>query len=136
MSHQMQVKDERGTTLIEFTIVLTLLLAMTFAMIDFGRYVYAISVVRASAQEGARAAVPDSVDAAAAATIAKSKMVGLAQDRVVVDVQEGSEIVNATVTYQFQFVTPLGGIASLLGPTVDGAFSTVVITGTASAAIY
>lgn len=132
----MQIKDERGTTLIEFTIVLTILLALTFGMIDFGRYVYAISVVRASAQEGARAAVTDAVDAAAAVTIAKSKMVGLAQDRVVVNVQEGSEMINATVTYQFQFVTPLGGIASLLGPTSDSAFSTVVITGTASAAIY
>lgn len=130
----MQIKDERGTSLIEFAIVLTILLALTFGMIDFGRYVYTISVVRAAAQEGARAGISEAVDAVAAAAIAKDKMIGLEQDHVVVDVQKGNEIVNATVTYEFEFITPLGGFASLLGSPKEGAFSTVVITGTASAA--
>lgn len=136
MTYRTQLKDERGTTLIEFTVVLTILLALTFGMIDFARYVYAISVVRAAAQEGARAGLVLTVDEATAATAAKEKMVALDLDRAVVQVQKGAEIVDATVTYQFEFITPLGSVASLLEPTMDDAFSTVTITGTASMAIY
>ena len=50
MTKQVQIKNERGSTLIEFTVVITILLALTFGMIDFGRYVYAISAVRAAAR--------------------------------------------------------------------------------------
>ena len=53
------LKAERGSTLVEFAPVLIVLLALTFGMIDFGRYVYAVSVVRAAAQEGARAGLED-----------------------------------------------------------------------------
>jgi Flp pilus assembly protein TadG len=134
MSYQMQIKDERGTNLIEFTIVLTILLTLTFGMIDFGRYVYAISVVRATAQEGARAGISDDVDEATAEAAAKEMMIALNRDQATVDVQKGAEIVNATVTYHFEFITPLGGVASLLGPTPDGAYSTVTIAATASTA--
>jgi len=136
MTYRTPLKDERGTTLVEFTVVLTILLALTFGMIDFARYVYAISVVRAAAQEGARAGLVLTVDEATAATAAKDKMIALDLDRAVVQVQKGAEIVDATVTYQFEFITPLGSVASLLKPTMDDAFSTVTITGTASMAIY
>lgn len=129
-------KAEYGQTLIEFTVVLTILLALTFGMIDFGRYVYTISVVRAAAQEGARAGLESGVDEATAETAAKDKMVALDPARATVDVQKGAELVDATVTYDFEFITPLGGIATLLKPTATGNYTAVVITGTASMAIY
>ncbi|MCE7986525.1 MAG: pilus assembly protein [Caldilinea sp. CFX5] len=135
MTHRMQIKDERGTTLIEFTVVLTILLALTFGMIDFARYVYAISVVRAAAQEGAWAGLHRSTDEATAEATAKEKMIALDLDHASVDVQKGAKIVNATVTYQFEFITPLGSVASLLGAPTDETYSTVVITGTASMVI-
>lgn len=136
MTKQAQIKDERGTTLIEFTIVITILLALTFGMIDFGRYVYAISVVRAAAQEGARAGLEPDIDEAKAETTAKDKMLALDLSKATVDVQKGSQIVNATVTYEFEFITPLGSTLSMFGPTTPGAFATVTLTGTASMTIY
>ena len=134
MTKQVQIKNERGSTLIEFTVFITILLALTFGMIDFGRYVYAISAVRAAAQEGAREGLKETVDEATAESTAKAMLIALDQSQATVDVQKGAEIVNTTVTYQFEFITPLGSIASLLGPVSPGTYSTVVITGTASMA--
>lgn len=136
MTHRHLIKDERGSTLIEFTVVLTILLALTFGMIDFGRYVYAISVVRAAAQEGAHAGLPATADEATAEAAAKDKMLALDMTKATVNVQKGSQIVDATVTYEFEFITPLGGISRLLSPTTTATYNNVVITGTASMAVY
>lgn len=136
MTNRAQIKDERGTTLIEFSFVMTILLALTFGMIDFGRYVYAISVVRAAAQEGARAGLEADVDEATAAATAKGKMIALDVSKATVNVQKGTQIVQATVTYEFEFITPLGATLSLFGPAKPGAFATVPMTGTASMTIY
>jgi Flp pilus assembly protein TadG len=122
------LKNEQGSTLVEFTAVLLILLALTFGMIDFGRYVYAISAVRSAAQEGARAAlIPDS-DIAVAQAAAESKMVALDIARTTVNIVRGAEIVDSEVTYTFEFITPLLA-AAMSQPTVE-------ITGTASMAIY
>jgi len=50
-------KDERGTNLVEYGIVLTLLLTMLFGIVDFGRALYAYHFVSDAAREGTRYAM-------------------------------------------------------------------------------
>lgn len=101
-------KEERGTTIIEFAFVLTIMLAMTFAMIDFGRYVYTHNTVQSAAQEGARAGVANFAEAENAA---KGKLISLdvAQATVAAAVNSlgQGEIIQVDVVYQFQFITPI-----------------------------
>lgn len=50
-------EGERGTTLVEYGIVLTLLLMMLFGLIDFGRALYSYHFVSNAAREGTRYAM-------------------------------------------------------------------------------
>ena len=104
-----KVNNEAGSMLIEFTAVLSILLAMTFAMIDFGRYVYANNVIESAAQEGARAGLQAGNDIQSAVF---NKLITLDQDQATVsfqDVAMGGEtqvMLQVDVTYQFRFITP------------------------------
>ncbi len=49
--------NERGTTLVETTVVMAVLLAVMFGIIDFGRALYTYSFVADAAREGARWAI-------------------------------------------------------------------------------
>jgi Flp pilus assembly protein TadG len=97
-------REEAGSTLVEFTLILMTLLTLTFGMIDFSRAVYAANVVQAAAQSGARAGIVDLSSATAAVLDA---MVGLdlAEAQVAVT-QPNADSVEVQVTYQFEFVTP------------------------------
>ena len=133
MVNKVSIKDERGTTLIEFSVVLLILLTLTFGMIDFGRYVYAVSVVRSAAQEGARTGIKSdnsgAINLAGVPTAVKDKMIAL--DTSLADVtvtQPDAETVEVEVTYQFEFITPFLSAAVSNSP--------VAINGSASMAIY
>ncbi len=132
MGKRNSIQAEDGSTLIEFALVLTLLLTLTFGMIDLARYVYTVSVVRAAAQEGARAGVIDQADAEDVQDAAYDKIVGLDPDQVAVDLLtpfplSDEATVEVQVTYPFEFVTPFLA-AAIGGP--------VLIEGTASMAAY
>ncbi|MEZ4862571.1 MAG: pilus assembly protein [Caldilineaceae bacterium] len=119
-------KNEHGTTMLEFTIVLSILLTFTFAMIDFGRYVYTANVIRSAAQEGARAGL---VDLSTVENAVEDNMVMLDTSRVGVTVsQPNEETVEVDVTYQFEFITPI--IAAMVP---SGTFQ---IAGSASMIAY
>lgn len=133
MVNKVSIKDERGTTLIEFSVVLVILLTLTFGMIDFGRYVYAVSVVRSAAQEGARTGIKSdnsgAINLAGVPTAVKDKMIALDTSRADVTVtQPDAETVEVEVTYQFEFITPFLSAAVSNSP--------VAINGSASMAIY
>lgn len=133
MMNKVSIKDERGTTLIEFSVVLIILLTLTFGMIDFGRYVYAVSVVRSAAQEGARTGIKSdnsgAINLASVPTAVKDKMIALDISRADVTVtQPDAETVEVEVTYQFEFITPFLSAAVSNSP--------VAINGSASMAIY
>ncbi len=49
--------QEGGQTLIEFALSIMILLTLVFGLIEFGRAVYAASVVQWAAQQGARVGV-------------------------------------------------------------------------------
>lgn len=97
-------REQAGSTLVEFTLILLTLLTLTFGMIDFSRALYAASVVQAAAQTGARAGI---VDLASATAAVLDSMIGLdvAQAQVAVT-QPNADSVEVQVTYQFEFVTP------------------------------
>ena len=50
-------ESERGSNLVEYAVVLTLLLALLFGVIDFGRALYAYHFVSNAAREGTRYAM-------------------------------------------------------------------------------
>jgi Flp pilus assembly protein TadG len=59
------LRAERGTALIEFTLILPMLLIMTVAAVDFGRAFFVKNVVAQAAREGVRLrAVSSSADSA------------------------------------------------------------------------
>lgn len=107
--------SEAGTTMIEFTAVLSILLSLTFAMVDFGRYVYANNVIQAAAQEGASAGLRSGGDIQAAVL---DKILTLDPTKVTVSfnrIDNGGirEKVQVDVTYDFSFITPfISAVAS------------------------
>jgi len=117
-----QMSESSGQGTLEFAAAAIILLALTFGMIDFGRAVYANSTLQAASQEAARAVIvnADATDAAHA------RMVGLDADSAVIVVTNNADMVEVTVSYEFNFVTPLVG--SLFGG-IDG---TLELTSAAS----
>lgn len=99
-----RLNDETGSAILEFTFTAMILLSLTFAMIDFGRYVYANNVVRAAAQEGARAGISNKDIVAAV----NSKLITLDTDRATVSSPPSGfdNTVSVEVTYEFEFITP------------------------------
>jgi len=109
-----QVRKERGQSLTEFALILPVLVLLVMAILDFGRAVYAYSVVANAAREGARfAAVSpnDSVGAVAATTAAA---IGLEPSRLTVTFSRpDSSTVRVLVSYGFELITPL--ISNVVG---------------------
>jgi len=109
-------KTQRGTALIEFTLVLPMLLIMTVAAVDFGRAFFVKNVVSQAAREGVRLrAVTSSADS------------GLVRDRVLqvanaanvtvsslaIAGPDASRQVTVTVTAEFNWIFP--GVFNLFG---------------------
>lgn len=118
-------QTEAGQSLVEFSMILPLFLVLLFGMVDFGRAFFTWLLVTNAAREGARVAAVQSdattIDARiydsfcdtypndcsldpTKLTIAKTNVQGSRGSAVAVD-----------LTYDFEFVTPLGGILRLIG---------------------
>ncbi|NPV08793.1 MAG: pilus assembly protein [Anaerolineae bacterium] len=95
---------QRGQTLVEFALGAILLFTVVFGIVEFGRVIYAYSVVANSAREGARfAAVNPTGDVAGAA---QALAVGVPISVEYVQPTPADRQVVVTVTHQFQPVTP------------------------------
>ena len=115
--------NERGTTLVEFALALTVFLTAMFAVMEFGRALWVHNALTDAARRGARYAVlhnSGSVDSVKNVVVfgdeaggAQSVVPNLTVDQVTVTYSDFA--VNhgtATVSidgYQFQFVLPLMG---------------------------
>jgi Flp pilus assembly protein TadG len=129
--------DERGSTLVEFSLAITVFLVGMFAVIEFGRALWVHNALSDAARRGARYAVLHSES-----DIDKVKNVVVYGDPaggtnpVVNNLTKGNVTVNysqfslgkgtASVTitnYQFQFVLPL------LGTTISMPSYTTTLTG-------
>lgn len=112
------LQQEKGQSLVEFTVVIGLLLLFTFAMVDFSRFVYVASTIHAAAQEGARYGIGElgygnEIDADSVQNVVRSKVMGLNPDQVNVTVSApDADIVQVAVTYEFSFITPLNSLAN------------------------
>jgi hypothetical protein len=56
-SRSQQLKSEKGASLVEFALILLLLLALLFGVIEFGLVVYNQQVLNNASREGARAGI-------------------------------------------------------------------------------
>lgn len=105
---------ERGGSLVEMALTLPVLLLVLFAILDLGRAVYAQNVIANAAREGARFGAIAPGDSQAIQTQTETAIVGLDMSAVTVAVNQTSNTVRVTVTYQFNSITPLVG--QFLGP--------------------
>jgi hypothetical protein len=88
-------------------------------MIEFSRAIYASSVVKAAAQEGARAGIIDATDTAAITAAVEEKLIGLDLEKVIeINIEEpDARTVQVEVVYQFEFVVPL--IETITGSDIE-----------------
>ena len=112
----------------EFALVLPMLLLLVFGLIDFGRLLNAQITVTEAAREGARAeslgvSVNTRVQAATSGLGpvrsgcpgTTSRPVCFTTDQACPAPLNPNVDAKVTVTYHFEFITPLGGVASLFG---------------------
>lgn len=109
-------KAERGTALIEFTLILPLLLIMTVAAVDFGRAFFVKNVVSQAAREGVRLrAVTSSADSglvrARVLQVANSSNVTVTS--LAINGPDASRQVRVRVTAEFNWIFP--GVFNLFG---------------------
>ncbi len=118
-------QTEAGQSLVEFTMILPIFLVLMFGLVDFGRAFYTWMLVTNAAREGARVAAvqgnSSSIDTRiydsfcssfpsdcslepGKLTISKANVQGVRGSAVSID-----------LAYDFEFVTPLGGILQMLG---------------------
>lgn len=107
---------ERGTALIEFTLILPLLLLLTVAAVDFGRAFFVKSVVEQAAREGVRLrAVTSAADSALVTQrvleVANSSGVGVSS--LLIEGPLPSKQVHVVVTGDFNWIFP--GVFNLFG---------------------
>lgn len=106
---------ERGTALIEFTLILPMLLLLTLAVVDFGRAFFIKNMLEQAAREGVRLrAVNSSADSA----LVRSRVLEVAGPANVSITQlliEGpiAGQVHVKVTGQFNWIVP--GVFNLMG---------------------
>ena len=101
---------ERGAAAVEFALVLPLLLAILFGIVDFGRAYFADLTVTHAAREGARALAVGNDATAAATSAAAALTVGVTPSTCT-----PGDAGSVTVSHDFTFVTPIGPILGLLG---------------------
>ncbi len=101
---------QHGQSALEFALNLFVLLLLTFGLIDLGRAVFTLGVMRAAAQEGARAGIVVGATQADIVQATRNRMVGI--DNTVAEITvtyPRSDVVEVTVRYPFRFITPLIG---------------------------
>ncbi len=92
----------------EFALVLPVLILILIAILDFGRALYAYSVVANCAREGARFAIIHPDDTAGITAVVENAAVGLDPSRLSVTVSEPvTDTVQVYVSYEFELITPL-----------------------------
>jgi Flp pilus assembly protein TadG len=120
------IRGERGTSLVEFVLVLPIFLLLVFAIVDFGMGFHAWLTVTNSAREGARYGAVRATEAEirnrvvdTADSLDPSKMT------ITVTNAQGDpgESVVVQVEYEYALITPLDNILGLIsggsvGPTI------------------
>ena len=109
-------KAQRGTALIEFTLVLPLLLVMTVAAVDFGRAFFVKNVVAQAAREGVRLrAVSSSADSALVRdrVLQVANAANVTVSQLAITGPDAARQVSVKVTAEFNWIFP--GVFNLFG---------------------
>ncbi|MGN6681446.1 MAG: TadE/TadG family type IV pilus assembly protein [Streptosporangiaceae bacterium] len=121
---------DRGAAAIEFALLFPLLMLIVFGIIDFGRALNAQITLTQAAREGARL---DALGEPNVQSQTQAAATGLSPVTVQVTAcpPGAAPTANAEVdvSYQFNFVTPIGAIAGLLGGS-GGLGSPITLTAT------
>jgi len=114
--HKSWRRDERGTALIEFALILPLLLVVTIAVVDFGRAFFVKNVLEQAAREGVRLRAVTSIADIALVTARVNQVAAPANITITDVLIEGptpSKQVHVKVTGQFNWIFP--GVFNLVG---------------------
>jgi Flp pilus assembly protein TadG len=108
-----RVRDETGAATASFVILFPLLLLMFMALVQWGLYFHAQSLVDAAAQDGGRAArdaggTPEDGRAVADQLLGDATGSGLLE-QVTVDIADTDGVIRATVRGQVRSLVPLPG---------------------------
>ncbi|MGE3075445.1 MAG: TadE/TadG family type IV pilus assembly protein [Dehalococcoidia bacterium] len=117
-------RTEAGQALVEFTMILPIFLLLLFALVDFGRGFYTWLLVTNAAREGARVAAVQKPQSEVYARIYDSfcdsypTNCTLDPSKLSIDPDniQGSrgQAVSIDLSYDFEFVTPIGNILALI----------------------
>jgi len=113
-SVRMRPSGERGSAAVEFALVLPMLLLLVFGIIDFGRMLNAKITLNEAAREGARSAALQSESAGIARAAALTSQIGPTTPTVTDCSDADADQAEATIKYDFKFVTPIGFMAGFL----------------------
>lgn len=129
-------RDGEGSVILETAIMITVLLVLTFGMVDFGRVMYTSNSMISAAREGARfGAVETAVSTTLVDSVVRSRFNsytfgGDTLKNTDITVTDNSAppagtpaSVKVLVTYTFKWITP---VARLLGWTNGGGFTTTL----------
>lgn len=115
-THNPRRLNERGTALIEFTLILPVLLVLTIAVVDFGRAFFVKNVLEQAAREGVRLrAVTSSADSALVTQRVNQviKPANVTVTSLLIEGPTPSKQVHVKLTADFNWIFP--GVFNLLG---------------------
>ncbi len=104
---------ERGNSLAEFALIIPVLLLIVIAIIDFGRAIYAYSVVANCAREGARYGVISGHEDPGIIARVNEAAVGLDKSQLSINITRTATTVKVEVGYNFELIVPM--IAQVIG---------------------
>lgn len=107
---------ERGQSLVEFALVLPVFLLIVMATIDFGWAMRNWITATNAAREGARLGVTGASTAAITNRVVSTSAGVVSAGNVSVQNAQGQagENVTVRVTFNYEYITPLGGLLSFL----------------------
>jgi hypothetical protein len=112
-----RLRPDSGEALVEMALVLPILLVLSLGMLDFGRAFHAKNIVDSAAREACRlAVVSNDIPLAEARGNSFLAAAGFTGSTAVVG-PDPSQMMTATVTSRFTFVTP--GLFALFGSLAD-----------------
>jgi len=104
---------ERGNSLAEFALIIPVLLVIVIAILDFGRVIYAYSVVTNCAREGARYGVISGHEDAGIIARVHEAAVALDRSQMTIDITRTVTTIKVEVGYNFELIVPM--IAQVIG---------------------
>lgn len=118
------IRDRDGAVILEASLMIAIILLLTFGMIDFGRVMYTSNSLISSAREGARyGAVESPVVAAKIDSVVRKRFNSFTfggdtlTDGAITVVDSSANVtpsVQVSIAYTFRWISPVASIASLI----------------------